>query len=391
MRRLRLLLDAGALVDAPVRDVVLALAEVGLVEFRWTDEVLDGVRSILVDDMARPAPAADRLCDAIRGAFPLGEVTSSDEALAARLAGTDPEGLHPLVAAVTAEADLLVSHERRRFPDDRTLARWDLAVVSPEAAVVELVEALGADAVAGVLAGLGGAQGMTAADVFERLRALGQVAPAAAVAIGAELDAGEADEMDGYLLASRPDEARAVVSALVDRVGDGDLVGMDALLSEAGRLALGPTARLRQGRLQDLLFDVLVDPGAWSVADARAGTGASAARRAAGDGRPAAEVVRLVRTGAPSAPPLPRPGAAAPAPPTTRRAWAPGPAGGSGPSATGPAGDELVAAVDRLEDAGRAAAEAAAGPLARRLPSVTFAVVATVAGWRVDAVTGSPG
>ena len=81
------------------------------------------VRSILVEDMARPAPAADRLCDAIRGAFPLGEVTSSDEALAARLAGTDPEGLHPLVAAVTAEADLLVSHERRRFPDDRTLAR----------------------------------------------------------------------------------------------------------------------------------------------------------------------------------------------------------------------------------------------------------------------------
>ena len=151
------------------------------------------------------------------------------------------------------------------------------------------------------------------------------------------------------------------MSELVSRVGDGDLVGMDGLLSEAGRMALGPTARLRHGRLQDLLLDVLVDPGSWSVADEPTAGGHTA--RAA---RTGAEVVRLTR----------RDGAG----PRTAT-HDDGPAGG----------DDLVDAVARLEDAGRSVAEAARGPLARRVPTVTFAVVATAEGWRVESVTGDPG
>lgn len=359
MRRLRVLLDAGVLVDAQVRDVFLALAEGGLVEFRWSDGVLDELRTLLVDDMGRPPEAADRLCDALRGAFPLGEVASSDEALAARLAGDDAEGLHPLVAAVTAEADLLVSHDRRRFPRDDVLARWDLAVVSPGDALAELVDLLGPAEVAAAVDGLGGGRGLTADELLDRLRAGGQVSPAAAIAIGAELDAAEAGELEGYLLATRRDDARATVSGLVSRVGDGDLVGMDRLLSEAGRMALGPTARLRHGRLQDLLFDVLVDPGAWSVAeDAGAGSPARVARTDA-------EVVRL-----------------------TRRDDA-GPR--AAPDEVAAGGDALVDAVTRLEDAGRSVAEAARSPLARRAPTVTFAVVATAEGWRVESVVADPG
>ena len=58
----------------------------------------------------------------------------------------------------------------------------------------------------------------------------------------------------------------------------------------------------------------------------------------------------------------------------------------------GPAGgDDLVDAVARLEDAGRSVADAARSPLARRVPTVTFAVVATAEGWRVESVTGDPG
>lgn len=361
MRRLRVLLDAGVLVDAQVRDVFLALAEAGLVEFRWSDGVLDELRTLLVDDMGRPPEGAERLCDALRGAFPLGEVASSDEALAARLAGDDAEGLHPLVAAVTAEADLLVSHDRRRFPRDDVLARWDLAVVSPGDALAELVELLGPAEVAAAVDGLGGGRGLTADELLDRLRAGGQVSPAAAIAIGAELDAAQAGELDGYLLAARRNEAQATVSGLLSRVADGDLVGMDRLLSEAGRMALGPTARLRHGRLQDLLFDVLVDPGAWSVAE-DAGPGARPARAARRD----AEVVRL-----------------------TRRDDAGPRAATRGEVPAG--GDALVDAVTRLENAGRSVAEAARGPLARRTPTVTFAVVATAEGWRVESVAADPG
>lgn len=367
MRRLRVLLDAGVLVDAQVRDVFLGLAESGLVEFRWSDGVLDEVRSVLVDEMGRPEADATRLCDAIRGAFPLGEVVSSDEALAARLAGDDPEGLHPLVAAVTAEADLLVSHERRRFPPDQVLAHWDLAVVSPEDALAEMVELLGAEAVAEVFEGLSGTLGLTTDDLLVRLRRLGQVAPVAAVAIGAALDAAGADDLSGYLLEARPEEAQAAVAQLISRVGDGDLAGMDALLTEAGRMALGPTSRLRHGRLQDVLFDVLVNPGAWSFT----GDAGDRPGRVARTERSGGEVLRLVRTDE-------------------------GPVAGGGPVGGLPAarstpdtggddvGHALAAAVADLERAGTVAADARRGPLVRRAPSISFAVVLGEGGWQVD-------
>jgi PIN domain len=366
MRSLRVLLDAGVLVDAQVRDVFLGLAEAGLVEFRWSDGVLDEVRSVLVDEMGRSEADATQLCDAIRGAFPLGEVVSSDEALAARLAGDDPEGLHPLVAAVTAEADLLVSHERRRFPPDQVLARWDLAVVSPEDALAEMVDLLGAEAVAEVFEGLSGTLGLTTDDLLVRLRRLGQVAPVAAVAIGAALDAAGADDLSGYLLEARPEEAQAAVAQLISRVGDGDLAGMDALLTEAGRMALGPTSRLRHGRLQDVLFDVLVNPGAWSFA----GEGGNRPARVARSERSGGEVVRLVRT-------------------------AEGPDAGAGPGGGLPAvrtsrdtggndGHALAAAVADLERAGTVAADARRGPLVRRSPSISFAVALVEGGWQID-------
>jgi hypothetical protein len=365
VRRLRVLLDAGVLVDAPVRDVFLALAEADMVEFRWSQGVLDELRTLLVDEMGRPAAGAERLCDALRGAFPLGEVTSSDEALAARLAGDHPDGVGALVAAVTAEADVLVSHERHRFPPDEVLARWDLAVLPPDDALAEMVGELGADRVASTFATLAGPHGLAAGDLLDGLRRLGQVAPVAAVAIGAQLDAAEADELARYLRAARPDDARAAVSELVNRVGDGDLAGMDMLLTPAARMALGPTDRVRHRRLQQALLDVLLDPGEWGYGDAP-GTAALPARTEG------AEVVALVHRAAPAA--------------------TAGAAPGAGVPGAGGAGAHPDAQADRLVDA-LAAGEAVAagralgaGPAARPLVALTCAVVATPAGWRVDDV-----
>jgi PIN domain len=369
MRRLRLLLDAGVLADAPVRDVFLGLADAELVELRWSDGVLDELRTLLVDEMGRPAAGAERLVETIKGAFPLGEVASSDEALAARLAGDDPEGLHPLVAAVTAEADLLVSHDRRRFPDDDTLAHWSLAVASPDQALAEMVEVLGADRVAGVFAALAGPLGVGPEAQLDRLRRLGQVAPIAAVAIGARLDAAHADELAAYVAASRPDGARAAVSELVNRVGDGDLSGMDMLLSPRARRSLGGTARVRHRTLQRALLDVLLDPGEWrfgEVADA-AGHGAAATEGSVAG----AAVVTLVHAGEPAA-------RAARAVPVAR-----------GAGAGGDAADRLAGALLASAGAGPDGAYPGADPLARPAGVVTFAVVASDAGWRVDQVAGA--
>ena len=369
MRRLRLLLDAGVLADATVRDVFLGLADAEVVELRWSDGVLDELRTVLVDEMGRPAAGAERLVDAIRGAFPLGEVASSDEALAARLAGDDPEGLHPLVAAVTAEADLLVSHDRRRFPDDETLSRWSLAVATPDQALAEMVEVFGADRVAAVFAALAGPLGLGPEDQLDRLRRLGQVAPIAAVAIGARLDADHADELAAYVAASRPDGARAAVSELVNRVGDGDLSGMDLLLSPAARRSLGGTTRARHRVLQQTLVDVLLDPGEWRFGEAADAAGHGAA---ANEGSvTGAAVVTLVHEGEPVA-------RAARGVPVAR-----------GAGAGGDEADRLAGALLSSTGAGPGAPAPGPDPLARPRGVVTFAVVATDAGWRVDQVAGT--
>jgi len=327
VRRFRVLLDAGVLVDAQVRDVFLGLAEAEMIDLRWSEGLLDELRSLLVDDMGRDVEPAQRLCDAIRGAYPFGEVISSDEALAARLAGDDPDGLHPLVAAVTAEADVLVSHDRNRFPPDEALAHWNLSVLSPDDALAEMVDALGAERVASVFDDLTDLLGLTPEQLLDQLHHLGQVAPVAAIAIGAEIDAGEGDVLRDYLVGSRPGNARATVSQLVNRVGDGDLSGMDTLLSPVARRKLGSTARVRHRRLQDAFLDMLVAPGDWAFS---AGSGAA---------RSGAEVVELA-----------------------------------------PLGDDVD------DPFGPVAPDDGASPAARDPRTVTFAVVATGDHWHIDDV-----
>lgn len=284
MRGLRLVLDADVLVDAQVRDIFLALAEADLVELRWSDALVDELRTILVDDMGRQADAADRLCAAFRHAYPLGEVIGA-EAMAGPLAPVPAGSASPALAvALSCEADMVVAHDRDRYPDDDVLAERDLEVLTPGDALAALVDVLGAERVARVFEELTTVLDVPPAELLRNLRRFEQVAPIAAIAISAHLDApGYPSVLRDYLLGSRPADARAAVSDLVNCVGDGDLAGMEALLSPAAKAALGPTERARHRALRVEFSDVLYAPGDWSF---------GAGDRVVG---PDAEIVTLVR------------------------------------------------------------------------------------------------
>src|SRR5690606_784703 len=120
----------------------------------------------------------------------------------------------------------------------------DLEVLTPGDALAALVDVLGAERVARVFEELTTVLDVPPAELLRNLRRFEQVAPIAAIAIGAHLDApGYPSMLRDYLLGSRPADARAAVSDLVNCVGDGDLAGMEALLSPAAKAALGPTER----------------------------------------------------------------------------------------------------------------------------------------------------
>jgi hypothetical protein len=288
VRRLRVVLDADVLVDAQVRDIFLALAEADLIELRWSSALLEELRTILVDDMSRQPDAADRLCKALRGAFPLGEIMGA-ESLAGPLAPVPAATDSPALAvALSCEADVVVAHDRSRYPTDEVLAARDLEVMAPGEALAALVEILGAQQVARVFEDLTAALDVPPAELLRRLRHFEQVAPIAAIAIGAHLDApGYPGMLREYLLGSRPADARAAVSDLINCVGDGDLSGMESLLSPAARATLGSTERARHRALRVQFSDVLYAPGDW---------GFGAAGRVVG---PDAEIITMVRNAEP--------------------------------------------------------------------------------------------
>jgi hypothetical protein len=284
MRHLRVVLDADVLVDAQVRDIFLALAEAELVELRWNAPLVDELRTILIDDMGRQPDAADRLCAAFRNAFPLGEVVGA-ESMAGPLAPMPASESSPALAvALSCEADVVVAHDRDRYPDDEVLVDRDLEVQAPGEALAAMVEVLGAEAVAREFERLTTVLDIPPAELLRRLRQFEQVAPIAAIAIGAHLEApGYPSVLREYLLGSRPADARAAVSDLINCVGDGDLQGMEALLSPAARSALGPNERARHRALRVQFSDVLYAPGDW---------GFGTAERVVG---PDAEIITMVR------------------------------------------------------------------------------------------------
>jgi predicted nucleic acid-binding protein len=109
------LLDANVLYPAYLRDALLRLAEAGVYQVRWTDQILQ--------EMARNAkkkvPEArhdriDRIVAKMNQAFPEAKVTSYEDLIESMT--NHPKDRHVLAAAVTAGADLIVTSNVKHFP-----------------------------------------------------------------------------------------------------------------------------------------------------------------------------------------------------------------------------------------------------------------------------------
>lgn len=70
IRLMRVLLDANVLVDAQLRDLLLRAAEGGLVDVRWSDQILGETRRALTNQLGLPVENVARLLDALDRAFP---------------------------------------------------------------------------------------------------------------------------------------------------------------------------------------------------------------------------------------------------------------------------------------------------------------------------------
>ncbi|MFC1708035.1 PIN domain-containing protein [Planctomycetota bacterium] len=132
---LKVVLDANVLFPFTLRDTLLRAAADGYFQVYWSDEILDEARRNLVGSGTIAEEQAVRLVDAMSTAFPEAKVTGYESIVPAM--PNDEKDRHVAAAAVTAEAQLIVTNNLKDFrslpegieacsPDDLLRRLYDL-------------------------------------------------------------------------------------------------------------------------------------------------------------------------------------------------------------------------------------------------------------------------
>ncbi len=130
--------DANVLYPSTLRDLLIRLAQAGVVRARWSEQILDEVFRNLHAN--RPDLSAERLArtrqlmsEAVREPLVRGY-----EPLVDNLVLPDPGDRHVLAAAIRAGANVIVSSNVRHFPASN-LAPYNVTARRPDDFVVELL------------------------------------------------------------------------------------------------------------------------------------------------------------------------------------------------------------------------------------------------------------
>lgn len=122
-------LDACVLVPYNLSSLLLALAEEGLYEPRWSEHILEETERALVHKLGQPLDKMARRINAMRKAFPEATVHGY-EWMEAGLE-CDPKDRHVLAAAVASGASILVTTNLKDFPED-ACDPHEVVVMHPE-------------------------------------------------------------------------------------------------------------------------------------------------------------------------------------------------------------------------------------------------------------------
>lgn len=130
--------DANVLVPARVRDLLLRIAECGIVRARWSHDILEEWERALTRRFPEIAgESIGRLRTAIVDAVPDCLVTNY-AGLGADLDLVDDSDRHVAAAAIRAQAQLIVTYNLRHFPE-HALAKYDIEVKHPDEFVLDAI------------------------------------------------------------------------------------------------------------------------------------------------------------------------------------------------------------------------------------------------------------
>jgi PIN domain len=133
------LLDANVLYPAPLRDLLLQLAFVGLFQPRWSADIEAEWTRNLVQNRPELAAAIEATQAVMRRAMPDALVTGYADRMPG-LSLPDPDDRHVVAAALVGEADVIVTFNLKDFPAE-TLAPLGLEACHPDVFIHTLIAA----------------------------------------------------------------------------------------------------------------------------------------------------------------------------------------------------------------------------------------------------------
>jgi predicted nucleic acid-binding protein len=123
--------DASVLYPSTLRDLLIRLAQTGLIQARWTDEILDEMFAALKRDRRDLDPVKlERTRTLMATAVRDWRVTGYEQ-LVDSLKLPDPDDRHVLAAAIRAGAQVIVTANLRDFPT-ADLRPWGVEPKSPD-------------------------------------------------------------------------------------------------------------------------------------------------------------------------------------------------------------------------------------------------------------------
>lgn len=131
--------DANVLYPGTLRDVLIRVAMAGMVQAKWTDQILDETFDNLKADRpdldsAKLDETRRRMMSAVRDCL-----VRDYEPLIPAMDLPDPDDRHVLAAAVKSQAQVIVTWNLTDFPQDR-LARWNVEAKSPDDFLLDQID-----------------------------------------------------------------------------------------------------------------------------------------------------------------------------------------------------------------------------------------------------------
>lgn len=162
--------DACVLCPNTLRDLLIRIHQAGLVQAKWTEEILDEVSRNLVKNLPDITPEkVERLRRLMVGAV-RDCLVRGYEPLIEALHLPDPDDRHVVAAALRAKAQVIVTDNTKDFPADY-LAGWDIDVKTADEFVLDQIS-LNWQAVYGELVRIADSRNNPPQSVSDELREL---------------------------------------------------------------------------------------------------------------------------------------------------------------------------------------------------------------------------